>query len=297
MVNIIIPTSSRPSALRTALQSVAHQTAVEEIDQVLVSEHGGSRESEEVCREFPALPITYQFRTPVPGAEHGRIPIRECLQSRLTALLPGSDWWEPNHLANAIEALEARPQAVLYGASHFVVSGESSLLDCDKNLGPWFGSGYATLTSLWELPRMNVLLAGLLGTVAHHSTLVIRTETLRNASYAFDLGSPFANDRVLVFALSSFGSVVLNPIPESFVRWDEAREGFALETPDQIKSMCTTTRWMVETSIKSWDVVAKKFAKRMAACPDEILPELKIMASKEWCLPELTRHIQAQVLV
>jgi hypothetical protein len=298
MVNVIIPTASRPSMLRTALQSVANQTAIEEIDQVLVSENGGSRESEEVCREFPMLPITYVYRTlPVSVMEHGRILIRENLQSELTAFLHDDDWWLPTHLANAIEALRTHPEAGTYGTGHFVVSGESSMLNCSGNLFPWFGASYAPMTSVWELSRMNVLMTELLGTAAHYSTLVIRTEILRNASHVFDVGNPFDSDRMLIFALSNLGSFVFHPTPQAFVRNHGVQDCFAFDTKSRIKHMCGTTRWMVETSGKSWDAVAKSFAKRMAVCPAQALPALKTWSAAEWCVPELTRHLQERVFV
>ena len=58
--------------------------------------------------------------------------------------------------------------------------------------------------------------------------------------------------------------------------------------------MCETTRWMVETSGKSWQIVAELFSKRMALCPPEALPTLKTLAEKEWCLPEINRQLQAK---
>ena len=298
MINIIIPTAARPAMLRTALQSVASQTAAEAIDQVLVSENGGDRRSEEVCREFPSLPITYVYREqPVPVLEHGRILIREHLQSHFTALLHDDDWWTPTHLAQALTMLDANPAASACGAGHFVVSGESSMLNCSGNLFPWFGSHYAPMTSPWELTRANILMAELLGTVAHFSTLVIRTAALRTASYVFDLGNPFDNDRMLIFALSESGSFLFHPTPQAFIRNHNVQDCFAFDAQSRCKHMCATTRWMVEASGKSWDVVAKSFAKRMAMCPPEALPTLKALAAMEWCVPELTRHIQDHVFV
>ena len=298
MINIVIPTAARPAMLRTALQSVAAQTAADGIDQVLVSENGGDRQSKEVCREFPSLPITYIYRDePVSVLEHGRILMRDHLQSRFTAILHDDDWWTPTHLAQALATLEANPAASASGAGHFVVSGESSMLNCSGNLFPWFGAHYAAMNAPWELTRSSVLMAQLLGTVAHFSTLVIRTAALRNAAYVFDLGNPFDNDRMLLFALSEFGPVFFHPTPQAFVRNHGAQDCFAFDHQSRLKHMCGTTRWMVEGSGKSWDVVAKSFAKRMAICPPEALPTLKALAAMEWCLPELSRHLGDQVVV
>ena len=106
MVTIIIPTASRPGMLRTALESVANQTAVSRIGQIFVSENGGSRDSEIVCARFPSLPITYQYREPTtPPLEHMQILMRECLHGELTAFLHDDDWWTPTHLASALAGI------------------------------------------------------------------------------------------------------------------------------------------------------------------------------------------------
>jgi glycosyltransferase involved in cell wall biosynthesis len=297
MINIIVPTASRLDMLRTALQSIANQTALEQIDQVVVSENGGSRDSEAVCREFPQLPITYIFRTaPTSAMEHGCLLIKDCLQSELTAFLHDDDWWCPTHLARAIAELEAHPDAGAYGAGHFVVSGESSMLNCSGNLFPWFGSSYAPMTKVWELSRTNVLMAELLGTMSHYSTLVARTEVLRKAAYIFDLKNAFDNDRMLVFALSTFATFVFNPVPEGFIRNHGVQDCFAFDEQVRNDHMCATTRWMVETSGKSWDVVAKSFAKRMSLCPPEAVVTLRALSMKPWCLPELARHLQQPII-
>jgi glycosyltransferase involved in cell wall biosynthesis len=291
MVTILIPTAARPSMLRTALESVANQTALDKIERVFVSENGGNRDSEAICAQFPNLPITYVFRVPTPPLEHGRILMRECLQGELTAYLHDDDWWAPTHLANALNALDSHPQAAVYGSSHFVVSGESSMLNCSGNLFPWFGADYPAFMPVWELSRVNVLMAQLLGTISHYSAMVVRTGMLKKAAYVSDLGNPFDNDRMLLFALSSFGSVLFNPLPEAFIRNHGNQDCFAFNTEARIRHMCETTRWMVQSSGKSWDVVAKSFARRMALCPVEAVPTLKALASMEWCLPEINRNL------
>jgi len=144
---------------------------------------------------------------------------------------------------------------------------------------------------------MNVLMTELLGTAAHYSTLVARTGVLRDAAYVLDLGHPSDTDRMLIFALANLGTFVFDPIPQAFVRNHGAQDCFAFDAQSRSKHMCGTTRWMVETSGKSWDVVAKHFAKRMAICPPEALPALKAWSAMEWCVPELTRHLQERVFV
>ena len=218
MVSIIIPTAGRPRMLHTALESVANQTDVDKIERVFVSENGGKRDSEEICAQFSALPITYLFRESTTSPlGHMQILMRECLQSELTAFLHDDDWWTPTHLASGILALESHPDAGVYGSGHFVVSGESSMLNCSGNLFPWFGASYPDFQAVWKLSRLNVLMAELLGTIAHYSTMIVRTESLKKASYVFDLNNPFDNDRMLLFALSTFNPVIFDPLPGAFV--------------------------------------------------------------------------------
>jgi hypothetical protein len=294
MVTIIIPTASRPMMLRTALQSIAEQTARHQIDRVYVSENGGNRESEQVCAEFPTLPVTYVFRVPMKPLEHAKVLLEDFLgESPYTAYLHDDDWWGPSHLKNALEALESRPEVGTYSASHFIVSGEISKLNCCDNVFPWFGSSYAPMSSMWELSRLNVLMAQLLNTMAHYSTLVVRTEILRKAAYVFDLGNPFDNDRMLIFALSTFAPFLYNPMPEVFIRNHAAQDCSSFAWRKQMQHQCETTRWMVEASGKSWEMIATCFAKRLTLCPTEAIPTLRGLAAHQWSLPELFRNVKS----
>jgi hypothetical protein len=295
MITLILPTASRPQMLRTALESVARQTAVDKITRIHVSENGGCRESKDICAQFSSLPIQYVFRVPMSPIEHAQVLMRECLEGELTAFLHDDDWWVPGHLANAVQNLEAHPDAAVYGSGHFVVSSESSMLNCSGNLFPWFGANYAPFKPVWELSRLNVLMAELLGTIAHYSTMVIRTEMLRKASYIFDLNNPFDNERMLLFALSVFGTLLFNPVPEAFIRNHLIQDCMTFNHDARIKHMSGTTRWMVETSRKPWELIATTFTKRMAMCPPEAVGTLRELAMKPWCLPELTRNLAAPI--
>ena len=64
MVQVLIATRRRPDYLRVALESVRAQSAVDRIGTAVVSENGGSRDSQKVCLEFPDLPILYLFQEP-----------------------------------------------------------------------------------------------------------------------------------------------------------------------------------------------------------------------------------------
>jgi hypothetical protein len=298
MLTLLIPTAARPAMLRTALASVAAQSALSKIARIVVSENGGSHESETVCAEFPTLPITYLFRSlPMTPLEHGRVLIGDCPQDEFTAILHDDDWWGPAHIANALAALEAHPDASVYAAGNFVVSGESSMLNCNGNLFPWFGASFPKFAPVWRISRLNVLMAELLGTAAHYSSMVMRTDALRKSAYVYDLGNTFDNDRMLLFALSTLGTLLFNPTPEVFVRNHGVQDCFRFNDEAQQKHMCETTRWMVELSGKSFDFIATTFAKRMTRCPEAAIHTLRALALKEWCVPELNRHLTGPVIL
>jgi len=290
MLTVIIPTADRASMLRTALQSIADQTALSQIDRIVVSENGGSRKSEEICARFPLLPITYVFRSPnLTPLEHGRLLMNE-QDSDLTAILHDDDWWAPTHIEYALKALEANPDAAGYGAGNYVVADESSMLNCNGNLFPWFGASYPRFAPWWKIARFDVLLTELLGTLAHYSTTVARTKALREATHVFDLGNTFDNDRMLLFALSASGPLLFNPTPQVFVRNHGVhQDSFLFDGEAQRSHMSVTTRWLVESSGQPLDTLIKTFMRRMTQCPKAAAHTLKALAMREWCLPELKR--------
>ena len=61
-VSVVIPSAGRPGMLENALRSVAHQTAANQVVEVVVSENRSDRSTEAVCAKFPELPIRYRFR-------------------------------------------------------------------------------------------------------------------------------------------------------------------------------------------------------------------------------------------
>ncbi len=296
-LTILLPTANRPAMLRTALESIVAQTALLQIARVVVSENGGTRGSEDVCAAFPQLPITYVFRSrSLTPLEHGQRLMNEYPDDAYTAILHDDDWWAPAHLANALAALDANPDAPVYGSGHFVVSAESSMLNCSGNLFPWFGANYAAYAPWWKLSRLNVLMAELLGTASHYSTIVARTPALRDASSVFDTGNIFDNDRMIVFALSGHGPLLFNPTPEVFVRNHGVQDTYLFPGDERARHMCSTTRWLVETSGRPWDAIVHQFSRRMAQCPAHAAPTLRALAKMEWCLPEMQRNAADMVL-
>ncbi len=172
----------------------------------------------------PRLPITYIYREPaVKPLAHGQILMRECLEGDFTCILHDDDCWLPNHLEGALAALEADPEAAAYGTS-FVINKDGTTLLERYDLTAWFGANYPASSDVWRLSASNVLLASFYGLVVHYSSMVARTEALRQAAFIYDLGNPFDNDRMLLFALSRLGTVLFNPEVRVVVRHHEARD-------------------------------------------------------------------------
>lgn len=296
MISVIIPTGGRPQMLRTALQSVADQIAVSQIDHVFVSEGKGDSSSSAICNEFPQLPITYILRERLPLLPHFQAVMRECLQSQYTAILHDDDWWHPEHLSNALKALSENPEASLYGASHCVVWGESSLMACDSNAIPWFGAGFPSFRSLWSLSSEQMLIGALLGTPMHYSSMVMPTDQLRKCTYVYDLGNSFDNERMLTYALSLHGSVLFRPFPDLCVRWHESQDNVGLSPETKNGFMSFTTDWMIRISGLSWNEAATRFVERLLKCPEREKKNIFPMAMSPWGLPTLAQHTDLAAL-
>jgi glycosyltransferase involved in cell wall biosynthesis len=293
VVTVLIPTASRPTLLRVALQSVAEQKAVAKVERVIVSENGSDPASRSVCGEFPQLPITYVYREPaVTPFEHGRILMREWLQGDITCILHDDDWWLPNHLDSALAALESDPEAAAYGTSFIIFKDNETLLE-RYDLTAWFGANYPASSTVWRLSASNVLLASLFGLVVHYSSLVARTSALIKSAFIYDLDNPFDNDRMLLFALSRQGSILFNPEVAVVVLHHEARDTSRFAQEERSRRMAQTTEWMINSGLKPWSLIASSFAKRLAGCPDQEqkIDLIRIATLRPWCLPELARQL------
>ena len=298
MVTVLIPTASRPLFLREALRSVAQQTAVKSIDQIFVSENGMDPSSEAICAEFPQLPIQYIFRNPaVTPLQHARIMMKEFLVGDITCILHDDDWWLPNHLANALSALNENPDASTYG-SNFHISADGDIGGYN-DIHAWFASNYAAMSPYWKMMRSNLLIGSLLGLVIHYSTMVIRTPALKGSAYIYDEDNPFDNDRMLLGALSAFGPVLFGTEVSAIVSHHVKRDTSSFSRQEQARRMSTTTEWLVKSSNKTWQTVATIFLKRLTDCPSPGLKaELFQMANdRPWCWPKIVQYIDNKELL
>ena len=232
MVTVLISTADRPAFLRTALASVARQTARARIAKVVVSETAFGTQSEGVCAEFTTLPLVFLFQDP-PLDSLSRLPtLLAEAETPHVAILHDDDWWHPDHLANGLRCLDEGGPEATYWCSYFRVSGESSWLS-HWSSSLWLGSGYQPLTEIWKLDLKQNILGCICCTPCHYSSLITNTRTLMGCCDAVTAQKNiFDNDRIIVTELAKRGITYFNPIPEVFIRYHNLTDtlNFSLST-------------------------------------------------------------------
>lgn len=218
-ISVLIPTANRLHFLANALASVSRQTAVRRIAEVVVMENGGNRASEEVCKKFPNLPIRYIFREP-------RVPLPDILSSWLkearypvVTMLHDDDWWADSHLERGVANLEQNPDASAVYSSCFWVCNETSwTLSLFGGFIAWFANDTAPAGGLRKLSFEQVLLASLLATGFHLSSMVTKKSVIATSLAVLTDGNEFDVDRSLAVELSRHGKLLFNDTPSVFVR-------------------------------------------------------------------------------
>ncbi len=296
MVTVLLPTFRRGPLLRQALRSIADQTALGKIDRVIVSENGGDRTSEETCKSFSRLPITYLFREPgLSAMAHGRALYEEFRDGEFTCILHDDDSWLPHHLETGLAALEDNPEAVLYGCS-FLVNDDVRYFDGNSDVYAWFGANYPAAEPIWDMSASQVLLANIYNMVIHYSSMIARTPALTEAAKIFERANPYDNDRELLHAFSRLGAVLFNKKYGVAVRVEGERDTKRFAAEEKNRRMSETTEWMIQSAGKSWHLIAALFARRLAACPDSDRQVFLIReaVARPWVLPAIANHLDRQ---
>ena len=118
-ISVVIPTAGQPDFLDCALRSVARQTVVHEIEEVLVSENLSDLRSRAICERFPQLPIKYVLQNPpLTLVQNYEYLLRES-RAEFIAFLCDDDWWGAGHLQAALSALEKHEGAVAWFSACF----------------------------------------------------------------------------------------------------------------------------------------------------------------------------------
>lgn len=273
VVTVIISTTNRPQMLRTALRSVDQQTAKDKIGAVIVSENALNKASADVCAEFPDLPIIYVYRDPtLKSLDHGLALFSEAADqsSEHVAILHDDDWWGVHHLATGLAELERDEAAVAYWSASFLVQGESSwYLQC-WNESVWIATGFQSVNQIARLNRKQAALACVGGGPAHYSTLITRKESLRDCfSEVAKTGNLFDNDRLLFLELAKRGPLLVNLVPEVFVRLHQGQDQSAFSFAESSDHIAAATRSVLAFCKDEGIDVLREFERLSEECPVE----------------------------
>jgi len=218
-ISVLIPTARQPKFLETALESVASQTVVEHIEEVLVSENLRDRESEQVCKRFKALPIRYIFRNPpVSKVQHFNCLYKEA-RADLVGILCDDDWWGPRHLENAVRGLKKNPDAVASASATLHVPEDNPWTGyVSRSPVLWILANRPSTCTTWCFSSEQMMAAAWIQTPFHISTLVIRRHPLQQVVSALSDLHSYQDDRMLQVQLGILGPILYEPLVDTCVR-------------------------------------------------------------------------------
>ena len=273
--SVILPTADRPIYLRDALQSVRAQSAVGRIGEIIVSENAGNRQSEKICAEFPDLPIVYRFRDPpIPRMQHYSTTLNEARYS-LSAFLFDDDWWMPDHLMSAWEALRDHPEASAYGSTCYYIEQESGFpVLWEDRLLMWMASGFGSFDQPWVINCRDLVKAFMARTPVLYSTMVGRTDTMREAIKIHSSRNPYDNDRQFFFELSKYGPVIFVPHPEVMYRFHASNDQHSFSKADIRRFARQTTEWLIDYCEAEGIAVRDDLESAFDHCPRAMLRPL-----------------------
>jgi len=227
--SVVIPTRNRPDDLRRALTSVARQDALPAIAEVVVIENSTNHASRGVCKGFDNLPIRWLLNDPpLPmSAWANRVFRSPQADSEFFALLCDDDWWEPHHLGRALQGIRTTP-AVAATWSGCVEYDEHKHTAMPRGHTIWSVTRHASDALEVDISLPQVLLANLLTTAFHISTLVTRRKALDAVLPMVANGNPFDIDRHLACLLATQGRTSYYPYPSIGVAAHGGRESVTL---------------------------------------------------------------------
>jgi hypothetical protein len=211
-ISVVIPTRKRPEYLRSALSSVAAQTRLGSVCDVIVSENGNDERSKDVCSEFTKLPIRYVTRCPeLEPVCHFETIVAEA-SGPWVALLGDDDMWGRYHIEEAERALALYPEIIAFVGGCAIVRNESRRVwggfgtTVESIL--WPSSNGVSTIELWSAKRMYLeslvrTPLNIWGVVARKSQLLEAISQWRRMSLAFDA------DRIFLCNLASQGPLAV----------------------------------------------------------------------------------------
>ena len=243
-VSVVIPTYKRPEFLRPALASLRNQSLRSCIREVVVSENSDDNGSRIVCEEFTDLPIRLSYhpaeQPPRPYAHFAAAVAKATCA--WVALLADDDMWGRYHLAEAVAALGAHPEAVAFFGVGLIVGDDSREVRNSYSTLP-----HAALrrcregfSSAWVWEPRDTLFETLLhvpvpmwSVVTRRSTALAAMDHFREPVVGVDA------DRYFLWGVGRQGPVVVGREPSYFNRMHGSNDvqRFIRDQPDTNRAM------------------------------------------------------------
>jgi glycosyltransferase involved in cell wall biosynthesis/SAM-dependent methyltransferase len=221
IISILLPTVNRPLFLKKALESIAEQTIVNNVCEVIVSENGGDKASEAVCGEFSDLPIKYFYQEKqLSPAQHIKKVFNIC-SGNFIAFLSDDDWWAPGHLETAILSLNRhKSAAAVFSRAVYVVDEE---IKYDRTIpAPAFSVVPASsfVKNEYVYKHHEIVSCCWLFTPFHISTIAGRRDVLASSvNKLYDEVDFYNSDRELFPLIAEEGDILFNDTPDTYIRW------------------------------------------------------------------------------
>ena len=225
-LSVLLPTCRRPDMLNSALRSIAMQSALSQVSEIIVIENGLDRQSESVCDEFPLLPINYVFHSIAiaPGRHLAKEWLRHIKEDHF-AILFDDDLWTENHLKRGIQSFAfAKDVVASYGACAWIEGEDDYLKQLFGQFNMWFSTDEKPIGDRWRFQLQQMLVANLISTSCHFSALIVNRSAWAECIEELD-DNPFDTDRFIATQLCTKGSVILDRIPSVLIRQHAGQEG------------------------------------------------------------------------
>ena len=262
-VTVIITTRDRPGMLAEALESVRRQTGLARVARVLVSENGETGDSKVVCERFQDLPLLYVRQQPPVSSLLHLSALWHNVESSLVAILHDDDWWLPDHLKNSVAVLDAQPDCVVTFSNFVDTLGPKIVpFASDKAWRVWAATGGDFSAEVLMMDKVSVLLACLLHSAFHYSTMVGR----KDAIWESDLKKVAAdnawdNERTVPVFLSASGLIGYLTRPAAMIRRHPSQEGQDLSVAGTgfDATRVKTTQWLAQADPENAARAAQRF--------------------------------------
>lgn len=209
-ISVMLPTVRRPAMLRSALHSIANQTALSAVSEIIVSENSQDTASQAVCAEFTHLPIRWlRQKQPFSAYDHFRVIAAEA-SSPLLAYHGDDDLWSRYHLEEALRCLTAYPEAMAYAPCFVYVANETSraIQRTQQSVAGIRAGSQCPLQTEWLITAEQMFLETLVQVPFNFWSVVGHRAAMTTAMQRWDHDSGWDVDRLFYWQLAQAGPLV-----------------------------------------------------------------------------------------